>query len=408
MTNRRNFLLAAASACVSGATAADTAERPDNIGWKPHFVRKGNGRAGWTYQPAQYQFLHRPDGRYVMGFGLAQMDNGEVIFAGSWHNDSNERADLAEKPVVAFSRDAGATWTDLQVIEGAAGRPVMLTYLGKGELFFQTDLEKKISQHFSHDYGRKWERRLLQPANNGENFSVEGNAVVDRDAQGKIIRIGAIGYNLPKGTKYPEDPTHAMIRWSMDGGITWTNETSPSVWRWQEQYEGKTYTRSVSEGSLVRARNGWLVAALRTDMPAKFFKYKNDNLEGTGISISKDDGKTWSPIQLLYAAGRMHAHLLRLPNGTLVLTHIMRQDIENGRLASYRRGCGAILSRDNGQTWDMGGRYVLDEFEYSDGKRNTTVCGHLYSTLLDDGSILTCYGNYVSKGAALIRWRADG
>ncbi len=32
------------------------------------------------------------------------------------------------------------------------------------------------------------------------------------------------------------------------------------------------------------------------------------------------------------------------------------------------------------------------------------ACGHLYSASLDDGSILTCYGHYISKGGCLIKW----
>jgi hypothetical protein len=414
MTNRRDFLHGAAvlgmfsfptADLVSGMPFADktTVEDP---GWKPHVFRKGDGRGGWIYQSAQYRTLTRPDGRYVMGFGLAAMDSGEVIFAGSWHDGSAESADQAERPVVAFSHDGCMTWTEPTPIEGARGRPVMLTYLGKGELMFQTDLEKKITQFFSHDYGRKWERRPLQLASNGENFSVEGSALVDR-ATGGRTRISEVGYNLPKERKYPEDPTNALIRWSDDGGHTWNGEASPSVWRWEEHYEGRTYVRSISEGSLARAANGWLVAALRTDMPPRFFKYNNDNLEGIGISVSKDDGKTWSPVQVLYESGRMHAHLLRMPNGTLVLTYVIRQDIEGGKLVSYRRGCGAVVSRDNGQSWDLARGYVLDEFEFADGKLNTTTCGHLFSTTLNDHSILTTYSNYLAKCAVLIRWRPD-
>jgi hypothetical protein len=38
------------------------------------------------------------------------------------------------------------------------------------------------------------------------------------------------------------------------------------------------------------------------------------------------------------------------------------------------------------------------------GDEIATVCGHLSSTLLADGSILTGYGNYLT-GGALIRWR---
>jgi hypothetical protein len=150
------------------------------------------------------------------------------------------------------------------------------------------------------------------------------------------------------------------------------------------------------------------VAALRTDMAARFFRLSNDNLEGTGVSISKDDGQTWSPVKVLFPGGRMHAHLLALPDGTLVMTYIVRQDIVDGRLASYTRGCGAILSRDHGLTWDTEHEIMLDRFELADGSPHTLPCGHLCSTLLTDGSIITAYGHYPSKGGCLIRWNPVG
>ena len=46
-----------------------------------------------------------------------------------------------------------------------------------------------------------------------------------------------------------------------------------------------------------------------------------------------------------------------------------------GRLASYRRGCDAVISHDNGRSWDVDRMYVL-----------------------------TAYGNYKNAGA-LIRWK---
>ena len=127
--------------------------------------------------------------------------------------------------------------------------------------------------------------------------------------------------------------------------------------------------------------------------------------QGTAVSISKDNRKTWSAVQVLFEGGCMHAHLLRMPNGDLVMTHILRQDVHGGRLAGYRRGCGAVISRDNGLTWDMAHRYLLDDFEFTDGTPWALACGHLFSALLDNGSILTAYGNYLAKGGALIRWK---
>jgi len=55
-------------------------------------------------------------------------------------------------------------------------------------------------------------------------------------------------------------------------------------------------------------------------------------------------------------------------------------------------------------TWDTDHEYMLDRFAFADGTYLTLSCGHLYSTLVDDGSILTCYGHYPSKGGCLIKW----
>ena len=71
-----------------------------------------------------------------------------------------------------------------------------------------------------------------------------------------------------------------------------------------------------------------------------------------------------------------------------------------------RRGCEAVISRDSGRSWDLARTVVLDEYEFYDGRKwYNGQCGHLSSTLLPDGAILTAYGNYGSRGCALIRWR---
>ena len=403
-------------------SATDGSDKPatkEPLGWKPHVIRKGDGKGGWMDHPGSLQFIHKKGGKYVMPFGIVAMDNGEVLLAASWHDGTSDKAVISEKPVMAISRNRGDTWSEWTAVPGAAGRPVMLTDLGKGNLVFQTDsLGPSLSkQYFSKDFGRTWpERRVLQVAANkgttGEGkapgfFGAEGNSWVDRDKQGLATRIGQIGWNYDPASRWPKDPANGIIRWSRDGGRSWTDEFIPKAWTYEEKHRGKTYKRGISEGSLVRAANNWLVAALRTDLPPRYLAVPhNDSLEGTGISISKDDGKTWSPVKILFDAGRHHAHLLRLPNGDLVLTLIVRVDVQDGKLVSYRRGLEAILSHDNGQTWEISRKYVLDGFSYLDPKLwFSGECGHLSSTLLDDGSLLTCYANYLTKGVSLIRWK---
>lgn len=382
------------------------AKRREPIGWKPHFVKQGDGRGGWITHSAEYQFLvHQEVGRHLFPYGVRQMDNGEVILAAAW--DSGNTKGLKDwKLVVAFSRDGARSWTEFATIPNAPGRPAVVTYLGKGNLILQSEVGP--SQYFSSDYGRTWpERRPLQPAGSGGSFDNEGDALVDVGAGG-TTRLAGFGLSYPKGTKWPFDPGVGLLRWSNDGGRTWTNETAPKEWLWQEEYQGKTYQRGVSECSIIRAANGWLVAALRSDMPARYLDIvpHNDSLEGLGVSVSKDDGVTWSPLRILYEAGRHHGHLLRLPGGDLVMVLIVRADVQNGRLASYHRGLEAIISRDNGLTWDLAHKYVLDDYEYYDGVEwFNGDCGHCSTTLLDNGFILSTYANYLTRGASLILWK---
>ena len=412
--NRRTFLRATGALLASAPVRAESAD--EHTGFRRHWVRKGDGKGAWKIQAAEIQFLHRKTGSGIKPFGIAQMDNGEVILAASWDDGSSDKnAANREKPALAFSRDGGRSWTDFQVVENAAGRPVMLTDLGRGSLSFQTDLTNPIRQFFSKDYGRTWtERRVLQPPDldgsfNGIEgfFGGEGNPLVERSPDGAARRVGVVGFTYKKGTKFPADPAIGMLRWSSDGGRSWSKEITPREWFWKEEYQGKTYTRGISEGSLVRAANGWLVSALRTDMPYRFVHLHNDNLEGIAISISKDGGSAWSPLQTLYRGGRMHANLLRMPDGRLVMSYIVRQDYEGIRRVSYGRGCEALVSRDHGVTWNLDEKYVLDEFEYSDGTPLSLACGHLSSTLLTDGYILTTYGNYLAKAAVVIRWKPE-
>ena len=257
------------SALVAGYCLSLRLRADGSDGWEPHDVLEGDGHGGWTRHAAQRRFLphHNVPGSYTMPFGLLQMDNGEVILAGSWNDGSSTKADLAEKCFVAFSRDRGDHWSDFSVLSDAFGRRLMLSDLGRGRLMFQTDPLRPVlpRQFFSADYGRSWpQSRLLQKAANDGTiagpsdegiFATEGNALVDHDSGARAIRIAEIGWNLGKGKQdWPRDPAIGILRWSSDGGRTWTGEIEPPAWRHVTEFGGRKYLRGVCEGSLVRQR----------------------------------------------------------------------------------------------------------------------------------------------------------
>ena len=374
--------------------------------WRPHFIRQGDGEGGYINQPAAIRFVPRYDGEIVSPYGLAPMDNGEIAMIGA--SVIGAGAGGSEHPVIAFSPDGGASWSEYLEIKGARGRPMMLAYLGNGKLTFsEADIVGDKYRYFSCDYGRTWpEKVLLQPLDDGEPFETEGNPLVDRDASGTAVRIAETGYS-----RWADNPSREYIRWSSDGGRTWDNEMMPDAWRWAVEYQGKTHIRSCWEGGLVRAANGWIVASLRTDHPPRYrgTAQANDSNNGIAVSISKDDGATWTPLpdRILFEGGRHHQHLVLLANGDIVMTYIERTDMRDGEFASYRRGCEAIVSHDNGLTWDLDRVYILDEWAYYDGANWCTAkCGHKCSAVLNDGHILTAYTNWLA-GSVIIRWRPE-
>ncbi len=377
--------------------------------WLEHQVRQGDGQGGWVTRPAQRQVLRHPDCEHTMPFGLVQMDNGEIAILVS-REKANPAGGRIFEPNIAFSKDGGATWSPFQAISNTSGRPMMLQWLGGGRLSFVTD-----RRYFSSDYGRTWTESVDHPGTqDGHGFGLEGNGWVDRDERGAAQAILEIGYHWEPEKSFPKDDTTDVFRRSIDGGKTWIDEVTPPQWKFTVEHNGEQWLRGTSEGGIVRAANGDLVAALRTDMHPKYLAGPHDDsLEGTAISISKDDGKTWSDLKFLFEAGRHHANLQRMPNGDLVCTLIVRDDIQagqlqQGELTSHRRGCDALVSHDHGQTWNLDRRYELDSFEFlrPDGYWVDGVCGHIGAVALDDGHMLAVYGNY-PVGAVLIKWKPE-
>ncbi len=369
-------------------------------GWLAHHIRQGDGQGGWVARPARIQILKAEGFGYTMPFGIVQLDNGDLVMSCS----SGEPGKPGAKCIVVRSSDDGATWSDF-VDMGHGGRPMVLSNLGGKRVTFVLG-----PRYYSNDGGRTWDETVPHPRTKDDRtFHHEGTAWVDRDEDGNVTAIHELGWHYAPGKRHPVDDATVTYRRSLDGGKTWVAEVAPPQWKFEMEHNGKTHLRGVSEGSIARAANGDLVAALRTDIPPKYFDGPHDDsLEGTGISISKDNGKTWSEMNFLNYAGRHHANIQRMANGDLVCTVIVRVDCDDKThtLASYRRGMDAWVSRDNGQTWSMGERYELDAYNFSrhDGYWVDGKCGHIGAVALKNGKMLSAYGHYQMGAVVLVEW----
>jgi hypothetical protein len=324
---------------------------------------------------------------------------------------------LLHHPMVLCSDDEGATWSDpMYVHTGDDGKPdcglgTALTYIGDGKVMLYT--HEPHVRWFSDDYGKTWGNTVpIDPAPDGESWELWDPALVDTDPQtGKVVRIMETGYTSSS------EPEHfqAYVRFSNDEGQTWSEPITVPEWE------------DMNEVCLVRAANGDIVAMCRTDVFSEYKHTDFDHYCGLGVSISKDNGYTWSKVKILYDWGRHHPCAVLMLNGDIVVSYVVRLGYPDTDDGYPQFGVEAIISRDNGETWDMDNRYILDSWV---GKTKAARCpddiiksGSWHcapqttsSILLPSGSILTAYGTnyraqeegwepfYGPRDTGLVKW----
>jgi len=351
--------------------------------WQPHIVRQIKVEGGIAELPAQRQIVTESWNRVVRHPTLCYMEDRDRLLM-------VVNRDYPEEATLIFSDDHGANWTEPRWVraddEGQPDTGLGLTanYLGHGKCILGAGpTEDETVRWFSSDYGQTWGNPIpIPPASNDNPWYQWHPYLVDRDPEtGEVIRLAETGANH-EGEGWPEGTSVAFIRFSYDEGNTWTEDIRPPQW------EG------FNEVALCRAANGDMVAALRTHLPPWY----GGNLDwfcGLGVSISQDDGQTWSEVAMLYTWGRHHASMVTMPNGEIVMTYIVRLSYPPDERGFPQFGIEAIVSRDNGRTWDIGHRFILDKWSGSlKGTKDFFWCGPQTTStiLLPDGCLLTAYG----------------
>ena len=345
---------------------------------KPHVIRQLNGRSGSIKLQGSFDMMsEKQDGVFTVPFMTYMPEKHRLLMLAG--------VGYPHQAVIVTSDDYGSTWTAPRFVHtGTDGKPdtgmgIGLTYIGKGKLM----LYAGGSRWFSLDYGDTWGSPV--PVETPSEMRLWGSwdpAFVDIDPKsGKVIRLIETGYTCAGDTE-SGGAAQAYLRTSRDEGRTW--EKAIKVPEWD----------GVNEVYIARAKNRNLVAACRTVVPERFHN-EIDHYEGLGISISKDDGKSWSKVKKLYDWGRHHVSLLTMKNGDMVMTYAVRKGYPNAPDGYPMFGIEAVVSKDNGETWDLDHRYILATWKGTVLGGNSWWSGPFStaSVLLPDGTILTAYGN---------------
>ena len=375
--------------------------------WQQHEVRQQNGKDQQFRLPARFQIVTESWNRVVAVPYIIYMQEKDrlLMLVG---------CDYPHKAFILTSNDRGSNWTDPRPTsldkdgQPLAGMGTGLAYLGNGNILFYTDkILGKGLRWFSKDYGKTWGDIVpIAPTTDGKPWWIWDPPLVERDQKTrKIIRLVQTGYVALRPPEVKRYRQQGYIRHSTDEGKTWSESTKVPQWK------------HVSEVALIQADTGNLVAACRTDIPHQMKDKKLDHYEGLGISISRDNGRTWSTVNKLYDYGRHHQSLVLMPDGDIVMTYVVRLGYVDSKNGFRQFGVEAIVSHDHGHTWDLDHKYILHTWVGNrKGRKAWWPSSQATSScLLPDGSIITTFGTgyriqeeeQAPRDVGLLRWRLN-
>ena len=313
---------------------------------------------------------------------VCRLGNGEVLAVfQAWDADSDWRV------LSSRSGDGGLHWSEPRVlVDGPDSEGnLALGVLRDGTVLLGYETFQ-ILRGKDDPPARYLAYQVMRSSDHGRNWSAPAKIPDDPDSLALASYSSIL--QLPDGTvlmplyAYIEgqegeagqqsSPRHfSYLYRSRDGGRSWGDRSLIAA--------------GFNETNLVHLKSGKLLAVMREEQkpPGR-----------SALAESTDGGRHWSRPRYVTGASQHPASLLQMPEGTVVLSYGVRHP-------PY--GAQALLSRDEGQTWDRTRKIMLGYHSWGGG-------GYPCTIRLDSGHLLTLYyGNSRQGGQSIpfveaVRW----
>ena len=265
-----------------------------------------------------------PRANYKAGF--ARLPEGKLILAVCRDNNDEDPTRRRFHIFVYESADIGLTWQEIGQTPLFGKEPCLaalpdgtLVLMAQGGYFGPGAKQDEHPLSRSEDGGRTWETTMYEGADYPRSFVVEED--------GSLLMVVAA---RPDWHNEGHGSPNLRLGRSADCGRTWSFSEGAIDWDWP----------GFGEVAAIRLGKGRLLAALRRQLP----ETTGEGFEDTVLTESTDEGETWSRPRQLTTTAQVHAYLTELHDGRLLCTY-----------SNYHVpfGVSAILSADQGRTWDL-------------------------------------------------------
>ena len=313
---------------------------------------------------------------------VCRLGNGEVLAVfQAWEADSDWRI------LSARSKDGGLHWSEPRVLvngpdsEGNLALGVLrdgTVLLGYETFQILRGKDRPPARYLAYqvmrssDHGRSWSSPVKIPDDPGSLALASYSSILQLPDGTVLMPLYAYVEGEEGEAGEQPSPRHfSYVYRSRDGGRSWGDRSLIAA--------------GFNETNLVHLKSGKLLAAMREEQkpPGR-----------SALTESSDGGRHWSRPRYVTGASQHPASLLQMPDGTVVLSHGVRHP-------PY--GAQALLSRDEGQTWDRTRKLMLGYHSWGGG-------GYPCTIRLDSGHLLTLYyGNSRQGGQSFpfveaVRW----